>query len=73
MSSGGLTAQDAAKLGAEYDAWWTVARADLVNENAIGPRFNPFAVQISAAGCSTLTYNLTVTATTTESRQLGGC
>ncbi len=32
-----------AKLGAEYDAWWTAARAGMVNENAIGPKFNPFA------------------------------
>jgi arylsulfatase len=32
-----------AKLTAEYDAWWTAARAGMVNENAIGPKLNPFA------------------------------
>jgi arylsulfatase len=33
----------AARLGTEYDVWWTAARAGLVNEQAIGPKLNPFA------------------------------
>jgi arylsulfatase len=32
-----------AKLTAEYDAWWPAARAGMVNEQAIGPKYNPFA------------------------------
>ena len=35
--------------------------------------FNPFAFQISATGCTALNYNLTITSTTSETRQLGGC
>jgi hypothetical protein len=35
--------------------------------------FNPFQFQISATGCTALSYNLTITATTKETRQLGGC
>lgn len=30
-------------LAREYDAWWIVARAGMVNEKAVGPRLNPFA------------------------------
>jgi arylsulfatase len=32
-----------AQLGAEYDAWWPAARAGMINENVIGPKYNPFA------------------------------
>lgn len=35
--------------------------------------WNPHAVTISAAGCTTLGYNLTIAATTNEGRVLGGC
>jgi arylsulfatase len=33
------------RLAAEYDTWWTAARAGMVNESAVGPRLNPFAEQ----------------------------
>jgi arylsulfatase len=31
------------RLTREFDAWWTAARAGMVNEKSIGPRLNPFA------------------------------
>ena len=34
-----------AQLAREYDAWWTAARAGMVNEQAVGPRLNPFAAR----------------------------
>ncbi len=34
-------ADEAAKLRAEYDKWWTDVQPMLVNEDAIGPKINP--------------------------------
>jgi arylsulfatase len=34
-----------AQLAREYDAWWIAARAGMVNEQAVGPRLNPFAAR----------------------------
>ncbi len=33
------------KMSADYDAWWKAARPLMVNENAIGPKLNPFKEQ----------------------------
>jgi arylsulfatase len=30
------------RLEAAYDQWWTSVQPQLVNENAIGPKVNPF-------------------------------
>lgn len=35
--------------------------------------YNPFSFSISKAGCTTLNYNETISATTTETKQLAGC
>ena len=32
----------AKELEAKYDAWWNSLQGDLVNENAVGPKVNPF-------------------------------
>ena len=32
----------ATKLRAAYDAWWTDVQPLLVNEDAVGPKMNPF-------------------------------
>lgn len=32
-----------ARLGANYDEWWKQVRPGMINENAIGPKLNPFA------------------------------
>lgn len=37
------------------------------------PSFNPFELSISAAGCTTLNYGESFTATTSEIKQLSGC
>ena len=39
----GQHADTVAALSRDYDAWWTAARAGMVNEAAVGPRLNPFA------------------------------
>jgi arylsulfatase len=31
------------RLERRYDAWWDSVQPQLVNENAVGPRLNPFA------------------------------
>jgi arylsulfatase len=31
------------RLAAEYDRWWAAVRPAFVNENAVGPRLNPYA------------------------------
>ena len=33
------------KMAADYDAWWKAARPMLINEQAIGPKLNPFKEQ----------------------------
>ena len=33
---------EAEKLRTAYDQWWTAVQPDLVNENAVGPKVNPF-------------------------------
>jgi hypothetical protein len=35
--------------------------------------FNPLAIKISASGCTTLNYNKTILATTSETQTIPGC
>ena len=35
-------ADEAEKLRAAYDKWWNEIQPDLVNEDAVGPKVNPF-------------------------------